>query len=132
MLKKSSSSPFWTRIKEQNDQWANKVCMRVYRVISDLHVVVGYLEVLHSCWLEVLVLSRNLYYFSQAELGPLLVSHSPGIPAVCLTITLTFHLVMQLVRNENVRAVLSLNEAYELNFFTNSHKVSEHRLLASC
>ena len=31
--------------------------------------------------------------------------------------------VLQLTETENVKAVISYNEAYELNFFTNSKKV---------
>ena len=32
--------------------------------------------------------------------------------------------LLQLVEKENVRAVLSYNEAFELNFFTNNEQVS--------
>lgn len=35
----------------------------------------------------------------------------------------TLSLCVQLVEEENVKAVLSYNEAYELKFFTNSKKV---------
>ena len=46
----------------------------------------------------------------------------PATPRVHQSIHHVLALLVQLVETENVRAVLSFNEPYELELFTNSHK----------